>query len=244
MKEVKGVEIEFDKTYKKRRIKKKFKVLIFLLCVVIIAYSIYFFFTSEKFKVSKIVYEGVELTDVTDIDNALDVKVGDNVIFSYFLNTKSKVEHLPTVEDALVVYDGRKIVIKITEKEILFSTPNYVVLNDKTVVNKLYNLPSIYIDNFDKIANQDEVIKSLLTLKQDYPEVFNHISQISLEPSVYSENRLAVYMRDKNKVYVRDVELDYYLSKYFNVLDKVFSETGKKNGVFHFDNGSKFEPYD
>ncbi len=236
--------IDFDKTYKKKKIKRGFKIALFLFVFFIISLFIYLFFTHKYFKIKDIIIVGNEITDSEVIMDSFNVSIGDNYYLSYLYEIENNIKGLNTVDDVVIKRENNVISITVIEKDILFSTPEITVVEGGIVLNKTFNLTSIYFDNFSEYSNQDVFIQEMDKVHNKSSESFNQISQISYVPTEVNENRLIVYMRDTNILYLNDFETSYYLSNYFNILDKLYSEIGIKYGEFHFDIGSEFKPYD
>ncbi len=244
MNDLSDTVIEFDETYKKKKVRKGVKITLFLIILMCILGSIYVFFTSNHFKVKDIVVSGNYLTSEEEILNSFNIDIDDNFYISYFYEIEGNVNKIETVSQTIVTRENGVINIDVIEKNILFSTPSLTVIEGGIVLNETYDIASIYFDNFEEYLNKEMFIQEMDRIHSNSKESFNHISQISYDPTDVNPDRLAIYMRDTNLMYINDYELSYYISNYFNILDKLYSEIGVKYGELHFDVGSEFKPYE
>ncbi len=242
--ELEEVEVEYDEVYKKtkRRVVKKWVVV--FLTVVLLGFSSLFVFFSETFKLNEVEITGNVLLSDEDIIKYGNIHVNRSIVVAYLTEVEANIESNEIVRNARVSYDGlNKMSIVIEEEPVLFTTTDKIYLASKTSIDNNVFVPSVEFENFEEVEKKDEVLNELIKLFNKSPEVYEYISQISFVPDQITEDRIVIVMRDTNKVYLSTDQISDKMSKYFSIVDSIFSEYGVIYGELSFDKGGEFKPY-
>ncbi len=242
--ELDAVEIEYDEVYKKgKRRKIKVRLIVTLAFMLLIA-IIVGVMTLDMFKLKTVNIDGNTFLTDEDIIEVANIHEGSSIVVALLTEVEQNTESHEIVKNARVEYDGINTVnIVVEEEPILFCVPEGVYLASGIFVETDTFSPVVDFENFSEVEKQDEVLEELARLLETNPEVFEFISQISFAPDSVTEDRIMFVMRDSNIVYVSTDQISDKMSKYFEVVDSIYSELGKVNGVLSFDKGGEFKPH-
>ena len=126
-----------------------------------------------------------------------------------------------------------KIYIYITEKKIIGTYNDKLLLEDSTLIDNTYNINSAPL-----ITNNIDIIKDKFTSK--FSKVDNNIllkiSEISYVPNDVDTERFLLKMNDGNEVYIT-------LSKItkINKYNEIYSSMDNKKGIIYLDSGDYVE---
>lgn len=242
--ELEEIEIEYDQVYKKkkRRTVKK-GVFIFLIFILIVAICLFVMF-SNTFKLKTVNISGNHFLTDEEIIEYGNISVNSSVVVNYLTEIELNIEGHEIVKNAKVNYDGfNTLTIVIEEEKVLFSTIGGVYLSSGFFIETETFSPVVDFENFADVEKKYEVLKELARLFEESPEVYEFISQISFAPDSVTEDRIMFVMRDTNIVYVSTDQISSKMSKYFDVIDLIFTDYGEIYGVLSFDKGGEFKPY-
>ncbi len=242
--ELDEIDIEYDKVYKKkkRRVIKR-GVLLFISFVLIVSIGCFAMF-SETFKLTDVNITGNVYLRDSDVIEYANVRVDSSIIVAYLTEIEQNIEKHEIVKNARVSYDDlNTISIVIEEEEVLFVTEGGVYLSSEAFVKTDVFSSAVDFENFNEVEKKDEVLNELVLLLEKAPEVYEFVSQISYVPDTVTNDRIMFVMRDTNIVYLSTDQISDKMSKYFDVVDSIYSELGVTHGELSFDKGGEFKPY-
>lgn len=215
---------------KVRRIKIK-NVLIALLLLILISLIISYILT---IRIKNIYITGNNvLSDKTIIDDAKLIN------YPSFIMTKSKnIKRLllknDYVKDVVITKKFNfKIYIEIKENKILAIKDNKLILENKKIVDNIYNITYVPILINDISPVMDEFCKYFSLIDNS---ILTKISQIEYSPNNVDNLRFLLYMNDGNSVYVTLTKIEK-LNKYNSIKDQL----GNNLGILYLDSGDYFE---
>ena len=121
------------KRKKKKNKSRKFILLAIILCILIVG-IIYFLTTFQSFNIAQVIVTGTERYSVEQLQEKLDIQIGNNIFKEMFLSSKIDYSDLAYIEDIkLRMNSNNKLELKITERNSL-----YIAFNKDN--NKYYRL--------------------------------------------------------------------------------------------------------
>lgn len=144
------------KRKKKKNKSKKFILITIILCLVIVG-IIYFLTTFQAFNISEVIVTGTERYSVEELQEKLDIQIGNNIFKEMFLSSKIDYSDLAYIEDIkLRMNSNNKLELQITERSSL-----YIAFNKED--SKYYRLDEngYILEECDlSTKNDNEVIMS------------------------------------------------------------------------------------
>ena len=215
------------------KIKKKFKLKKFILCVLISFLFVYLICNMIDFHVSNIyIINNNFLTD----QEIIEIAGLENypTVFSVLKNTKKKLIQNDYIKSANVsIKKLKEVYITIDENYPLFynSDNERIVLSDGTLSDRQFVVPilinyipdSIYNTFINKMGNVDY-------------SILNHISEIEYNPNQVDEERFLLTMTDGNLVYLTLDKFD----KINDYLD-IIKNFDNNKGILYLDSGEYFK---
>lgn len=242
--ELDEIDIEYDQVYKnkKRRVVRRGVLLVFVFILVVSI--VCFIMFSNTFKLTNVNITGNQYLTDSDVIEYANVRVDSSIVVAYLTEIEQNIEKHEIVKNARVSFDDKNTVSIVVEEEaVLFATEGGVYLSSGTFVKNDVFSPAADFENFKEVEKQDEVLEELALLLEKSPEVYEFISQISYAPDTVTDDRIMILMRDSNIVYLSTDQISEKMSKYFDVVDSIYSELGEIHGVLSFDKGGEFKPY-
>lgn len=226
------------------------KKMIILITVIILSLFIiassYYLIKTPKFNINSIVVEGNSKINVEDIIIKSGIKIGDNVVESFFKTNKKDILAMPYISDIkLSINFPSEIVIKVTEMESLY----YAYDKEKNIYYRL-NQYGIILEVCDKIESREkEILVNGITFDDevklgtkindiDYSKIlvyeiiekeFHNIFPEEKITKLNFENSLTkIYINDKIEIILpNETKLKYNLT----VLKEILSNVGDVQGT-------------
>lgn len=221
---------------KNKRIKKVRKlkiknIIIALFILIIIIFSV-IYILNMKIKNIYIIGNNI-LSDKIIIEEA------KLIAYPSFILTKSKDIKQRLLKDdyikevKITKKFNFKLYIEIKENKILASKDNKLVLENKKIVDNIYNITNapILINNIDSV--KDDFCKYFAHIDSS---ILNKISQIEYTPNNVDKSRFLLYMNDGNSVYITLTRIDK-INKYNSIKDQL----GNNLGILYLDSGDYYE---
>lgn len=242
--ELENVEVEFDNVVKKKKRRVIKRGFILFLTFVLILSTFFLVMFSSMFRLQNITIEGNTYLTNEEVIQYGKIYPGKSVVIAHLTEIEQNLEEHDIVKNARVEFDGRNdLKVVIEEEPVLFSTPKGVYLLNGLFIKTDVFSPVVDFENFDKAKNQDFLLEELAKLYTNNPNVYEFISQITFEPDSVTDDRIKIVMRDSNVVYLSVEQISTKMSKYFEVVDSIYTEYGVVYGVLSFDKGGEFKPY-
>lgn len=220
----------------KKRVKRKFNVVKFILFlfILIILYLLINYLLNVKTK-NIIILNNNYYSD-EEVIEASNISDYPKFILLNKSKIKNKLKKLDLIEDVEIKkHWGYILEINIKEKKVLY----YVRSIDKykTSDGNLYDLNNMVgipiLINFVP----EEIEKSFVDkFKEIDSNIISRISEIEYSKTTYDEKRFLLYMNDGNEVYITISKLSN-LNKYTEIVKKI----GNKKGILYLDSGNYFE---
>jgi len=226
------------------------KKMIILITVIILSLFIiassYYLIKTPKFNINSIVVEGNSKINVEDIIIKSGIKIGDNVVESFFKTNKKDILAMPYISDIkLSINFPSEIVIKVTEMKSLY----YAYDKEKNIYYRL-NQYGIILEVCDKIESREkEILVNGITFDDevklgtkindiDYSKIlvyeiiekeFHNIFPEEKITKLNFENSLTkIYINDKIEIILpNETKLKYNLT----VLKEILSNVGDVQGT-------------
>jgi len=226
------------------------KKMIILITVIILSLFIiassYYLIKTPKFNINSIVVEGNSKINIEDIIIKSGIKIGDNVVESFFKTNKKDILAMPYISDIkLSINFPSEIVIKVTEMESLY----YAYDKEKNIYYRL-NQYGIILEVCDKIESREkEILVNGITFDDevklgtkindiDYSKIlvyeiiekeFHNIFPEEKITKLNFENSLTkIYINDKIEIILpNETKLKYNLT----VLKEILSNVGDVQGT-------------
>lgn len=239
-------KIRKKEAMKKRKQKKRiiFLTLFIVITLAIIA-TLYYLLTTPKFNISSIAVTGNNIVAVDEVLSGSGVKLGDNVVKSYFKVDRNKLTSIPYIENVSVsiklpyelnitvkervsiyyAYDKEKnVYYRLDENGVILEVcdrielkNNEVLVNAVTFDNEVELGTKINEIDYSKILVYEKIAKEFLEI---FPE--QKITKVSFENSLTT-----IYINDKVEVILpNDTNLQYNLTFLKEILDKVSDVKG------------------
>lgn len=215
---------------KKRKINIR-RILIVLLIIVLISLMLYYF---TKLQIKNIYIVGNEILSDKEI---IEIAKLDN--YPTFISTNSsEIEkklsenvYMKEVKVKKKLYS--KIYIYITEKKILCTYDNNIILEDSSVIQNNYKIMNVPILLSD-IANIKEKFVTQFSLIEE--SILLKISEIEYSPNEVDDERFSLRMNDGNLVYITLNKIEK-MNKY----NSIYSSLEGKRGIIYLDSGDYVE---
>ncbi len=199
------------KQRKKRKLKRKFKVLLVVFFVSLIA----FFLLSDYSKVKEIQINGIDITTPKEILENISISQSSYYFMINQDKIKEEIETLPTIKKAQVDVDWKGNVSIDIEEATMIAYANInnqiyeindigriVKVNDQKRIQKLKAFP--FVQNF----SSEKLLQEFAEGFYKVPTLFqNEMSEILLEPKPGDQTSLKCLMKDDKIVYVRIEDL-------------------------------------
>ncbi len=220
----------------KKKQKKRinlFKVFIFLLVLIIIAFLIKYLFSVKTKNIvilNNNYYSDEEIIETASIENYPDfLLLSKNRI-------QNKLKKLDLIEDVKVTKkNGFILELDIKEKKILYlkrSTGEYILSDNTSIsLDNVVGVPTLI--NF---LEEDTENKFVEKFKDVDSKVISLISEIEYSKTSYDSERFLLYMNDGNEVYTTISKLNK-LNKYESIVAKL----NGKRGILYLDSGNYLE---
>lgn len=221
---------------KKKVIKRKIKIIPFLLLILIISFLCLFTKLLSGFKIQNIyVLNNKYLKDDYVIEEA-----GLTGYPSYYLNfsfsIKNRLEKNDYIKKASVSKHFLGVVeLDIEENLVLFYKENdkkYVLEDGKEVDSIPYSFVPITAINYIPDTIYSSFVSKFAKISES---VRSKISEIKYDPSEFDDARLLLYMKDNNYVYVTLTKLES-----LNYYNDIYPTLEGKKGILYLDSGNHF----
>lgn len=230
---------------KKQQKKKAIFLTIFIIVTIAIIATLYYLLNTPKFNISSISVTGNNIVTVDEVISNSGVKLGDNVVKSYFKVDRNKLIDIPYI-DAINVSIKLPYELNINVKERV--SIYYAYDKEKNVYYRL-DENGVILEACDRIElKNNELLVNGITFDQevilgtrineiDYSKIlvyekiakeFNKIFSEQQITKVSFENSLTtIYINDKIEVILpNDTNLQYNLTFLKEILDKVSDVKG------------------
>lgn len=215
---------------KKRKLKVK-RILICLLLLVLMALVVYYF---SKLPIKNIYVIGNEILSDKEIIDISGLSDYPSFLIVNSSNVEKKIKENVYVKEALVKKKfNNKIYIYVTEKKILCSYENKLILEDASIIENIYNINSYPILLSDVLSIKDKFVTSFAMVQN---EILLKISEIEYSPNDVDEERFVLMMNDGNLVYITLSKIEK-INKY----NSIYSTLDGKKGVIYLDSGDYVE---
>ena len=220
----------------KKVIKRKIKIIPFLLLIVIISLLCLFIKLLSSFNIQNIyVLNNKYLKDDYVIEQAGLTKY-PSYFFTFTFSIKNRLEKNDYIKSASVNKSFFGVVeIDIKENPVLFYKENdkkYVLEDGKEVDTIPYNFVPISVVNYIPDTIYSSFVSKFSKISE---EVRSKVSEIKYDPSEYDDARLLLYMNDNNYVYVTLTKLDS-----LNYYNEIYPTLEGKKGILYLDSGNHF----
>lgn len=242
--ELDNVEVEFDKVVKKKKRRVIKKSIVVFLAITLLLSTIFLVMFSSMFKLTNLTIEGNTYLTEDEVIKTGKIYVGKSIVLAHLSEIEQNLENDDIVKNARVDFiDRNSVKVTIEEEPVLFSTSKGVYLSSGLFVKTNVFSPVVDFENFEEAKNKDFLLEELAKLYNNNPNVYEFISQISFAPDTVTDDRIKIIMRDSNVVYLSVEQISSKMSKYFEIVDSIYTEHGVVHGVLSFDKGGEFKPY-
>lgn len=214
--------------------KRKLNIKRILICLLIIAVIVLLSYYISKLPIKNIYIIGNNIISDKEI---IDISgIGD---YPSFISTssskiKSKLKKNIYIKDIEVKKKSLgKLYIYVTEKKILCTYENKLVLEDSNIIENNYNITNYPILLSD-ISNIKDKFIAQFSLIND--EISLKISEIEYTPNEVDVERFTLKMNDGNLVYITLSKIEK-INKY----NSIYSRLEGKKGILYLDSGDYVE---
>lgn len=215
---------------KKRKLSIK-KIFIFLLTITLLASLIYYI---SKLPIKNIYIIGNNILSDKEIIELAGISDYPSFVSTSSHKIKNKLksnQYIKNIEIKKTM--NSKIYIYVTEKEILCTYDNKLLLEDSTLIENKYNINSypILISDITKI--KEKYISSFSKIENN---ILLKISEIEYAPNTVDSERFILKMNDGNLVYITLNKIEK-INKY----NSIYSSLEGKKGIIYLDSGDYAE---
>jgi len=215
---------------KKRKLNIK-KIFLFLLTIMLLASLIYYISElpiKNIYIIGNNILSDKEIIDLAGISNYPSfVKTGSYKI-------KNKLKNNIYIKDIEIEKKlNNKIYIYVTEKKILCTYDNKLLLEDSSLAENKYNISSYPILISDITQIKDKYITSFSKIEKN---ILLKISEIEYSPNNVDNERFILKMNDGNLVYITLNKIEK-INKY----NSIYSSLEGKKGIVYLDSGDYVE---
>lgn len=215
---------------KKRKLNIK-RILIVLLTIILVVLGLYYL---SKLPIKNIYVIGNQILSDKEI-----IEISELEDYPSFITTSSNsiIEklkeniYIKDIEVKKKLYN--KLYIYITEKKVLCTYNNKLILEDSSIIEDIYNISNVPILVSD-ITNIKDKFITKFSLVED--TILLKISEIEYSPNDADSERFTLKMNDGNLVYITLNKIEK-INKY----NSIYSSLEGKKGIIYLDSGDYVE---
>lgn len=215
---------------KKRKLNIK-RILIVLLTIILVVLGLYYL---SKLPIKNIYVIGNQILSDKEI-----IEISELEDYPSFITTSSNsiIEklkeniYIKDIEVKKKLYN--KLYIYVTEKKVLCTYNNKLILEDSSIIEDIYNISNVPILVSD-ITNIKDKFITKFSLVED--TILLKISEIEYSPNDADSERFTLKMNDGNLVYITLNKIEK-INKY----NSIYSSLEGKKGIIYLDSGDYVE---
>lgn len=214
--------------------KRKLNIKRILLCLLVIVAIILLSYYISKLPIKNIYIIGNNIVSDKEIIEISGISDYPSIISTSSNKIENKLKQNIYIKDIEVKKKSfGKLYIYITEKKILCTYDNKLILEDSNIIDNTYNITSYPILLSD-ISNIKDKFITKFSLIND--EILLKISEIEYIPNDVDSERFTLKMNDGNLVYVTLSKIEK-INKY----NSIYSSLEGKKGIIYLDSGDYVE---
>ena len=215
---------------KKRKLKIK-RILICLLVIILVCLLVYY--------ISILPIKNIYVIGNSILSDKEIIKLGGISNYPSFIRTttreiKKNIESNVYIDEVTIekkLYN--KVYIHITEKKVVCTYDNKLLLSDGTEVENTYNITSYPILSSDISTIKDKFVTKFSLINEN---ILLKISEIEYTPNDVDSERFTLKMNDGNLVYITLSKIEK-INKY----NSIYSSLEGKKGIIYLDSGDYVE---
>lgn len=215
---------------KKRKLKIK-RILVFLLLIILLVLTIYY--------ISKLPTKNIYIIGNNILSDKEIIELAGLSDYPSFITISSK-DVIGNIQKNIYIKETKvekklynKLYIYITEKKVLCTYDNKLLLEDGTEIENTYNKTNYPILSSDIASIKDKFVKKF-SLVED--PILLKISEIEYTPNDVDNERFSLKMNDGNLVYITLGKVEKT-----NKYSSIYSTLEGKKGIIYLDSGDYVE---